>query len=298
MTTQKPFLKWAGGKGKILDEFVPLIPNKFDNYHEIFLGGGSVLFAVLSLNKEKKIHIEGNIFAYDINEKLINVYNQIKFNHEELYENIKKYINVYLSINEYNGNQKPKNIDEAKSSKESYYFWLRKLFNETKTNSYENAALFIIINKLCFRGLYRESKNGFNVPFGNNKHIKSVDNIIIKDELDNISNLIQNVQFHCMNFNDSFKKIKNTDFVYLDPPYVPIKSDSFVSYNQDGFNYEKHCNLFNMIKKLQSKFILNNSYCKLVLDYFKDFKIKQISARRAINSKNPESKISEIIVYN
>ena len=82
---QKPFLKWIGGKTQIIDTIISKIPKEIENYHEPFLGGGSVLFAVLSLQKSGKINIKNKIYAYDYNPVLINVYNHIKNNKEELF---------------------------------------------------------------------------------------------------------------------------------------------------------------------------------------------------------------------
>ena len=155
------------------------------------------------------------------------------------------------------------------------------------------------INKLCFRGMYRESVNsGFNVPYG---HYKKTPIIITKDYLDYISNFIQDVNFICCDYNLSIKNVKKGDFIYLDPPYVPENINSFVGYSVNGFNLGEHHNLFDNIKKLNSKkikFIMSNSKVKLINDIFKDFKYENIIARRAINSKNPSSTTTEVIIYN
>ena len=189
-------------------------------------------------------------------------------------------------------------MNEAKTSKESYYYWIRKQFNIIDKNSIEHSALFLFINKTCFRGLYREGPNGFNVPYG---HYKTTPTIIKKTDLDNISNLIKDVVFKCCDYSNSIKKIKQKDFVYLDPPYVPEKKTSFVGYNLNGFDLENHKNLFQEILNLNKnkiKFLLSNSKTELVLDSFKDYKMEDVIAKRAINSKNPESKVTEVIIYN
>ena len=211
---------------------------------------------------------------------------------------ITKYLDEYKSIDGTVVNRKPNDIDEAKTSKESYYYWIRKQFNTIDKNSIEHSALFLFINKTCFRGLYREGPNGFNVPYG---HYKTTPTIIKKTDLDNISNLIKDVVFECCDYSNSIKKIKQKDFVYLDPPYVPEKKTSFVGYNLNGFNLENHKNLFQEILNLNKNkinFVLSNSKTELVLDSFKDYKMEDIIAKRAINSKNPESKVTEVIIYN
>ena len=294
---QKPFLKWLGGKTQIISDIISKIPTKINNYHELFLGGGSVLLAVLSLQKQNKITIKNKIYAYDINDVLINVYKNIQQNKEELYKLINLYINEYDSIEGEIINRNPKSIEEATTSKESYYYWIRNKYNNTvDKNSIECSAIFMFINKTCFRGMYREGPNGYNVPYG---HYKKTPAIITENDLNYISDLIKNVEFKQSNFVDSIKNIREDDFVYLDPPYAPENSKSFVNYVVDGFDIETHKLLFNEIKKLnKTKFVLSNSNVKLVTDSFKDYNCQEITAKRAINSKKPGSLTTEVIIYN
>lgn len=293
---QKPFLKWIGGKTQIINDIISKIPNEINNYHELFLGGGSVLFAVLSLQKQNKIIIKNKIYAYDINNDLINVYKNIQHNKDELYEFIDFYINEYDSINGTTINRKPTSIEEAKTSKESYYYWIRNKYNNIDKNSIECSALFIFINKTCFRGMYREGPNGFNVPYG---HYKKTPVIITKSDLNYISDLIKDVEFKTSGFIDSIQNVKNDDFVYLDPPYAPENTKSFVGYVADGFSLETHQLLFDEIKKNKKiNFVMSNAKVDLVIDNFKEYNCIDIIARRAINSKNPGSTTTEVIIYN
>tara|TARA_B100000401_G_scaffold203284_1_gene137093 strand:+ start:7144 stop:8040 length:897 start_codon:yes stop_codon:yes gene_type:complete len=293
---QKPFLKWLGGKTQIINDIISKFPTKINNYHELFLGGGSILLAVLSLQKQNKILIKDKIYAYDINPSLINVYKQIQNNKDELFNYINSYITQYHNLSGTDINRNPTTLEESLTSKESYYYWIRKKYNNLDRNTVESAALFMIINKICFRGMYREGPNGFNVPYG---HYKKTPTIISKQDLDSISDLIKNVNFIHSSFTTSIKNIKNNDFVYLDPPYAPENSKSFVGYVSDGFSLETHKLLFTEIKKLKNiKFVLSNAKVDLVTSSFKDYKSIDISARRAINSKKPESKTTEVIIYN
>lgn len=307
---QKPFLKWAGGKTQIIDDILDKVPKTMNNYHEPFLGGGSVLLGILSLQKENKITINDNIYAYDINENLINVYKNIQYNKEELWILIEYYIKEYNSTSSNNNgnskiNRNPKTLEEAKTSKESYYYYLRNIYNNLvkenkECNKLQCSALFIILNKTCFRGLYREGPNGFNVPFG---HYKTTPKIITKEELYSISNLIQGVIFVSNCFTKVIKNFKKGDFVYLDPPYAPVNSKSFVNYVSDGFNLEMHKKLFEEIKLLNDKkikFLMSNSKVKLITDNFDkdDFNYQDILAKRAINSKKPNSVVMEVLIYN
>jgi len=293
---QKPFLKWIGGKTQIINNIISRIPKNINNYHELFLGGGSVLLAVLSLQKQNKIVIKNKIYAYDINSILINVYKHIQKNKDELYKFINQYITEYDSIKGSIINRKPTSIEEAKTSKESYYYWLRNKYNNIDKETIECSALFMVINKTCFRGMYREGPNGYNVPYG---HYKKTPTIISKEDLDYISDLIKEVEFKHSNFTDSIKNVKDEDFVYLDPPYAPENSKSFVGYVADGFDLEMHKLLFSEIKKLgKIKFVLSNAKVDLVMDSFKEYNCEDIVARRAINSKKPDSTTTEVIIYN
>ena len=295
---QKPFLKWVGGKTQIMGNIISKLPTEMDSYHEIFLGGGSVLLAVLSLQRENRITIKNKIYASDINPHLINVYKNIQNNTDELYTFITSYMDTYSSIDGTEINRKPNTIDEAKTSKESYYYWLRKRFNTIDRNTVECSALFMIINKTCFRGMYREGPNGYNVPYG---HYKKTPSMITKDGLTQLSELIRDVEFvHC-DFTSSIKKVKQGDFVYLDPPYAPENSKSFVGYVADGFTLDMHTTLFDSIKQLSSKgvkFLMSNAKVPLVSDSFTGYEREDIVARRAINSKNPGSMTTEVLIYN
>ena len=293
---QKPFLKWVGGKTQIINNIISKIPTEINNYHELFLGGGSVLLAVLSLQKQNKIIIKNKIYAYDINNILINVYKNIQSNKEELYKIINLYIKEYDSIKGTIINRNPNSIEEAKTSKESYYYWIRSKYNNIDKNTIECSALFMFINKTCFRGIYREGPNGYNVPYG---HYKKTPTIISESDLNYISDLIKDVEFNHCSFTESIKNVTDDDFVYLDPPYAPENSNSFVGYVVGGFNLEMHKLLFSEIKKLgNTKFAMSNAKVELVTDNFKEYNCEDIIARRAINPKKPGATTTEVIIYN
>lgn len=292
----KPFLKWVGGKTQIINTIIDKIPKEMENYHELFLGGGSVLFAILSLKQQGIIKINKNIYVYDINPVLITLYNNVKNNKDELFYFVDYYIKVYDSITTTVINRKPSSLEEAVTSKESYYYWIRYKYNNMDKTTIEYSALFIFLNKLCFRGMYREGPNGYNVPFG---HYKKTPKIFTKDELDIISELIKDVHFIHSDFEKSIKNVKHGDFVYLDPPYAPEHDNSFVGYVEAGFDLNKHKKLFSEVKKLDNvRFIMSNANVSLVTDEFKDYNIDEIKARRAINAKKPGSTTSEVMIHN
>lgn len=300
MTTQiqKPFLKWVGGKTQIIQQIINHFPTEMNNYHEIFLGGGSVLFALLSLRKSNNIKVNGEIYAYDLNQDLINLYQVIQTNPTEFLAILNEFKETYHNITTTTTiNRKPKTLKDALTSKESYYYWIRKQFNTTHDNKIQKSAMFLFLNKTCFRGLYRIGPNGFNVPYG---HYKTTPAIITEDELNKISELISDVHFICTDFTNSIPKAEPNDYLYLDPPYAPETEKSFVGYTADGFDLETHNNLFNLIKTLDEsiKFTLSNSKVDMVTEAFENYNQEDVNARRAINSRNPNSVTTEVIISN
>lgn len=298
----KPILKWVGGKTQILDKLILEFPTEINNYREIFLGGGSVLLTLLSYVKNGIIKIYGNIYAYDLNEPLIYIYKNIQSNHNELYYEIQNLITDFNTCSDGEINRTPKNINEAKIAKENYYYWIRSEYNKlsfTDKTTIMGSSMFIFLNKTCFRGVFRVGPKGFNVPYG---HYNNPE-IINKEHLDKIHELIQNVIFECCDFNTSLNRVEPNDYVYLDPPYAPETNTSFVRYTENGFNIDNHNNLFKLIHKLtetNKKIMLSNADVSLVRDNFTNekYNITSILCKRAINSKNPEAKAKEVIIKN
>ncbi len=267
----KPFLKWVGGKSGILSEIISQFPKKCNTYHEPFLGGGSVLLEVCEKFQGKY----ERIIASDINESLINLFIAVRDTLEILLVQLEKYINKY---------------NFTKNREETYYKF-REKFNRKNNSSIRKLALFIILNKTCFRGLFRTGPNGFNVPFG---HYKADLNFSqISEHLIKVSKLIQPVIFICSDFSVALSNVGKNDFVYVDPPYYPEKKSSFVKYNGVEFNHEL---LFEMLKKIKGKFLMSNSNASVVEKEFSNYSITYIKARRAINSKNPAQKTTEILI--
>jgi DNA adenine methylase len=295
----KPILKWVGGKTQIIDKLILDFPVEINNYHEIFLGGGSVLLTLLSYVKNGIIKIHENIYAYDLNEALIYVYKNIQSKHVELYDEIQKLITDFNSCETGEINRNPKNINEAKIAKENYYYWIRNEYNKIDKKTSKASAMFIFLNKTCFRGVFRVGPRGFNVPYG---HYNNPE-IINKEHLNQIHELIQPVRFECCDFNSSLTNIQSNDYIYLDPPYAPETNTSFVGYTENGFDLDSHNKLFQLIHKLTEtniKIMMSNADVSLVRDNFKTerYNITSILCKRTINSKNPEAKTKEVIIKN
>lgn len=274
----KPILKWVGGKTQILNDILTRFPKSIQNYYEPFLGGGSVLLGVLSKIRDGNLSICGQIYASDLNPTLIGLYKNIQSRPHEVIQALK-----LLNINE-----------------EDYYYSIRNQFNSLKDkSSIDASAMFIYLNKTCFRGLYREGPSGFNVPFGHYKNPKILD----EDHILAVSELIQPVIFMLGSFCDTLQSVSAKDFVYLDPPYAPETSTSFVGYNAVGFGLDTHDRLFKMCKDMHQKgalFLMSNADVSLVKNAFQEesYIIDTISCRRAIHSKDPSKVTNEVLITN
>jgi len=299
----RPFLKWVGGKSQIIDQVMELFPRKIVNYHEPFLGGGSVLLALLSYIREGTISVSGKIYASDLNANLINLYRNIQTHPHELIDEVSKIVAEFSRCTiDGTVNRTPKTVEEALTSPESYYYWIRTCFNglsATEKMTVSAAAMMLFMNKTCFRGVYREGPKGFNVPFGNYTN----PGILDEDHIHAVSSAIRDVVFTVAPFTDSLMRVEPGDFVYLDPPYAPETDTSFVGYTTDGFGIDNHQTLFRLCGELNErgvKIVMSNADVALVKDAFPlpTYETKIISCRRSINSKKPDAKTNEVLIRN
>ena len=268
----KPFLKWAGGKRKLVPVILKEFPDSFLNYHEVFVGAGA-LFLSCHLKK---------VFINDKNPELINCYRFIKNNVDDLIKELEKYQNTKEFFLEIRGLDR---LDEYKD------------LSEVK-----KAARFIFLNKTCFNGLYRVNKNGyFNVPFGDYKNPCIVD----KENLIEIHKYLNenNVCISNKDFEEYLKDVNPGDFVYLDPPYDPLtKTSDFTSYDKDGFSKDdqerlKKC--LDLLTKNDIKWILSNSCTDFIKELYKDYTIIEITANRSISCNGEKrGKVKEVLVKN
>jgi len=301
MDIVKPFMKWVGGKTQIIHEVMDLFPKEMNHYHEPFLGGGSVLLALLSLKHNGTIQVSGKIYASDVNSNLIGLYKNVQSKPDELIQELKKLVDTFSKCNGTTVNRKASTIEEALTSPESYYFWIRSRFNafsKEERTSVTASAMLLFMNKTCFRGVYREGPNGFNVPFGNYKNPSILD----EEHIKTVSALIQEVIFTSCSFCDAFTTLEAGDFVYLDPPYAPKNETSFVSYTSAGFNAEHHRMLFQLCHGMKEKkvsMLMSNAEVTCIKDAFPSpYTTKIISCRRAIHSKEPAARTNEVLITN
>ncbi|WP_066804339.1 DNA adenine methylase [Moraxella oblonga] len=291
----KPFIKWAGGKSSLLDEIQKRLPNYIYSQDfcliEPFVGGGALsLWALSELPHLKKLIIN------DYNADLINVYQVIKNNPNDLIEHLKKIQNDYDKLTDL-------------ESKKPYFYQKRDMFNQRNGSDIEQAGLFIFLNKSAFNGLYRVNKNNqFNVPIGSYKNPKFID----EDNILNISKKLQNTQILTGDFELVLHYIPNDlpCVFYFDPPYRPISDTaSFTAYSDNGFddNEQKRLARFcQKIDKMGHYFLLSNSDPKnhntnddFFDELYANFNINRIQANRSISANGKSRKfISEILVDN
>jgi len=301
----KPLLKWVGGKSKLLDTLMVHFPTTIHNYHEPFVGGGSVLLEVLRRVQSGEITITGKVHAYDLNPVLIEFYCTVRDRPEELVDALTRHATVYSGLpviqsdKKYDTSTTPLTPEEC-LSQQQYYYYIRNTYNESRnspsSSPVELVAMFMFLNKTCFRGLYREGPRGFNVPFGNYKRP-----CFDLERIAYVSTLLEEVTFTHQHFRDTLRSIKgDQDYVYLDPPYVPTTPTSFVKYTLDGFTQQDHEFLFDCIDKLPRKgVVMSNSSSTLVSDRFtreRGYRIYKTPVTRSINSRNPGSRDEEVIV--
>ena len=280
----KPFLKWVGGKRKLIPQLEAKFPdyiksNEF-TYVEPFLGGGAMFFHLIANYNLKKVYLN------DLNGKLIDCYQNIRDHSDKLIKQLNK-----LEIDYYSSNEK-----------KLFYLDRREEFNNL-SSSVKKSALLIFLNKTGFNGMYRENSKGeFNIPFGkmNNPAICNEESIV------NVSNILNNndVVFSSKSFEDVLIDEKNV-FYYLDPPYRPIsKTSDFTSYTSNKFDDELQLKLKDYCEDIHTNkglFMQSNSYStdSFFQNLYSKFNIDNISVTRTISADGTKrEKIKEIVILN
>jgi len=297
----KPFLKWAGGKGQLLETFSGFYPpelktNLVENYYEPFVGGGAVFFDIA-----QKYTIKSALLC-DVNEELILTYQVVQKDVFKLMEHLEWLKKRY---------EKP-----GKQTQQQLYYEVRDEFNNSRFSinheSYSDkwikrAAQVIFLNKTCFNGLFRfNSKGAFNVPAGRYKNPKILD----EQNLVNASKLLLAAEIRKADFKEITGHVKPGSFVYFDPPYRPLNhTSSFTAYSKNAFADTEQialAALFTELNQKGAKLMLSNSDPKntdpndhFFDELYKPFHIFRISAKRSINSNAAKrNAINEIIVTN
>ncbi len=266
----RPVLKWAGGKGRLLAELIARIPNQFNTYHEPFIGGGALFFALAGQGRIGRANLS------DANGSLIDVYVALQTDVESVIAALREHI-----------------------YEREHYYRVRAQRPEELTLP-ERAARIIFLNKTCYNGLYRENRRGeFNVPFGRYKNPTICD----EPNLRAAARALQGVNISRRPFFTTLHYAKAGDFVYFDPPYHPLSATAnFTSYDRAGFGPDDQRRLRDVFAALRDKGVmamLSNSDTPFIRELYAGFQIDQVLAARAVNSKaNGRGKVAEVIVRN
>lgn len=288
----KPFLKWAGGKSRLIKDIELLLPKDFTEqdftYVEPFVGSGAILFWMLNNFPNLKKAI-----INDINSDLTNVYKVIYSKPLKLIEILEFFQNEFYSF-EFDINLR-----------KVYYAEKRRLFNFRSTDKITHAALFIFLNRTCFNGLYRvNKKNEFNVPLGS--YIKPL--ICDKENIIAVSKVLEKVEILQGDYKKVLDKIDGKALFYLDPPYKPIIKNSNFKYSKNIFNDDEQIRLKNFCSKLDKNgvyWILSNSDVKIIDsedtffdDLYSDYEINRVKVKRFINNNSKKKQLNELLIVN
>jgi len=247
----EPVIKWVGGKRQLMDEIRKYVPASFGTYFEPFVGGAAVFFA---LRPQRAV-------LSDLNDNLITMYRVVRDDMKNL--------GWQLTNGDY-------------TSDEKNYYRIRA--RNMKGPDVQRAADFLYLNKFGFNGMYRENRNGeFNVPYG-----KNPDAEIDLDNLRRSSEALQGVTLITEPFQAVLENAREGDFVYFDPPYVPVSATSdFTGYQGEGFDASAQIRLRDIASVLHQRrvhVLLSNSAAPAVFDLYRDFRIAIVKARRSVNS--------------
>lgn len=290
----KPFVKWAGGKGQLVEQLDSLLPSDFASrkkltYVEPFVGGGAMLFHVLATypNVERAI-------VNDLNADLVTCYRTVKKEPDALIAFLRTLQEEYWGCN-------------TEEDRKRMFLRKRARYNTHSADDVETAALLIFLNRTCFNGLYRVNSKGiYNVPFG-----KAVRPLICDEEtLRTDSAVLQKVEILCGDYTGVTNAMPRHAFFYFDPPYRPLTTTAaFTAYSKDGFGDNEQKRLADFCRKLDSDghlWLLSNSDPRNANpqdDFFdaiyNGFDIHRVKAARAINSKaSGRGKITELVIRN
>lgn len=276
----EPFLKWAGGKRVLLPELLKVIPDKIDTYFEPMVGGGALFFELAHQKRFQHAKLS------DLNEDLILAYRAVR-------DELPAVIEVLQAIAD-----KHFVALKKRGTAEKVFYKVRGTDPESLPR-HAAAARTIYLNHTCFNGLYRVNRKGrFNAPYG---HYKKP-NICNVPRLTAVSRALQGVRFTIQDFEAATDEARPGDLVYFDPPYWPVRPESFTGYTSNGFDSADQARLAYVADKLHRqgiRVIVSNSDVLPVRDLYKKMKIIEVSAPRRINSDGKGRKnVSELIITN
>ncbi|WP_293524999.1 DNA adenine methylase [Prevotella sp.] len=293
-TIAKPFIKWVGGKGQLIEQLEAKLPADFDNwdnatYIEPFIGGGAMLFYMLQQHPNIKRAV-----INDINPDLITCYRTVRDNVELLIPALRDIQAEYHALSDM-------------EAKREMFMAVRQSYNEKNLDPIENTVKFFFLNRTCFNGLYRVNKRGlFNVPWGKYIQQQICDEYTLRTD----SELLKRVEILEGDFEDTLSYAEGNTLFYFDPPYRPLSdTSSFNDYTKDAFNDDSQVRLKEFCDHVNIDghcFMLSNSDCKgkneadnffevLYANYY----IDRVMASRNVNANGAKrGKISELLIRN
>ena len=277
----KPFVKWVGGKTKLLPELLARLPSDFKErtYHEPFMGGAALFFATHEATGEGQRHVTQSWLS-DINADLVLTYRALQEQPESLIDELREHELCHCG---------------------DHYYTTRSQFNgPADWKNYERAAAFVYLNKTCFNGVYRVNSEGrFNVPMGRYANPKILD----VDALREARRVLLCAFVTHEPFENALERAGAESFSYLDPPYDPLsETSSFTTYATGGFTRRDQVRLRDACAAIDRRgglFMLSNSDTPLTRELYRDFNIEEVRAPRSINSKaTKRGCVGEILVRN
>ncbi len=272
----QPFLKWAGGKAQLLEQFDPFFPAEIDSYVEPFLGGGAVFFHLQARFPKMRAALRDN------NAELVNCYEVVRDQVEELMTGLDEHLEAF----------------RARHS--AYYYLVRR--QDQPSNRVERAARMIFLNKTCYNGLWRVNGRGqFNVPIGSYRPEKVA--LYDRANLLAASRALRDVHLAVLDFRQTLAALDQGQFAYVDPPYYPLsRTANFTSYTREDFGPAEQrelAGLFAGAARRGARLMLSNSDTPFTRELYTGFDLQTVQARRNVNSDGAKrGRISELVVRN
>jgi DNA adenine methylase len=270
----EPFLKWAGGKKRLISQFAHLLPAHMHRYYEPFLGSGAVFLHMLP----------AHAILNDSNPNLIAAYRHVRTCLDDLLDLLERLRHEYHAL--------------SPAQQKVEYYRMRDRYNQLQPGALEKSALLIVLNKTGYNGLYRENKRGrFNVPFGRYDN----PSMFREENLRAVSRALQHAELLSTSFGEAIRHAQQGDFVYCDPPYMPLsKTSSFTSYTSGKFDPERQHALAQVVRRLAARGVqvmVSNSDTPLIRELYQGMHLHPVRARRAINSKpGGRGQVGELVI--
>lgn len=284
-TGLKPLIKYRGGKSKEIPRYERFIPQNYETYYEPFVGGGATFFALAPQHA----------VIGDINEPLINFYRDVRNRFDELSRELAEIEAIYVRNQaDYKERKKMHPGDRIPNANEELYYRLRDQYNGIAPAQYSRAALYFFINKTSYSGMIRFNAQGhFNVPFGRYENFNT--RLVTREH----SRLLQRTEILCADYEESFRRAGENDFMYLDPPYDCVFNDYGNRELANGFDEAEHRRLAKLFRELRCRALMIIGHTPLTEELYGDLVKFEYAKDYAVNIRNRfHSKATHYVVTN